>query len=77
MYSDIVACLDANQLVKLIKEADAYATAQHWVVNLFPTVTYNINQPWLKGYSGELMHWGGHDHYFARFWIDQSLKKAE
>ncbi len=77
MYSDIVACLDATQLVKLIKEADAYATAQHWVVNLFPTVTYNINQPWLKGYSGELMHWGGHDHYFARFWIDQSLKKAE
>jgi len=56
------------------KEADMYAMAKYWVVPILPSVTYHLYQPWLKGYSEESVTASGY--LFARWWIDQELKKA-
>lgn len=56
------------------KEADMYAMAKYWVVPILPTVSYILYQPWLKGYSEESV--GASGYLFARWFIDQNLKKA-
>ncbi len=62
---------DQAAFVAKIREADQYALEHHWKVRLFPIFTYNIWQPYLKGYSGELVggFGGGNMAYFARWWI--------
>lgn len=62
--------LDQEEQYRLVKEADAYATANYWCVMLPPYGTFNIFQPWLKGYSGETVT----AYYYARIWIDQNSK---
>ena len=39
---------------------------------------FNVTQPWVKGYSGELILGGNQFEYTfgARFWIDQELKES-
>jgi hypothetical protein len=68
---------NANDLAtakQVLIELDRYYLEHHWAVGTFPIVNYVIWQPYLKGYSGELLQWG-HGIYVARWWIDQSLKK--
>lgn len=74
LYYKSQASLDFDEVEKLMKEADAYARTQHWVVTLLPTVTSIMYQPWVKGHSGETIN-NRMNHYLARFWIDQNLKK--
>ncbi len=74
VYDDM--CLSLNTITDpaafaaKIKEADQYALEHHWKVRLFPFFSYNIWQPYLKGYSGELVggFGGGNMAYFARWW---------
>jgi peptide/nickel transport system substrate-binding protein len=79
VYDEILdrfnASLDREEAKRLVKEADDYAIRQHWSVVVVPRVTYNIWQPWLKGYSGELMQWNW-QYWYSRLWIDQDLKKS-
>ena len=65
---------DLSEAKKVLIELDKYYLQAHWNVITFPTVNNVFWQPFLKGYSGELLQWG-HGIYVARWWIDQSLKK--
>jgi hypothetical protein len=67
--------VDAAAAPKLCQEADMYAITHHWYVGLVPYNSFTIYQPWLKGYSGENTYWAKGS-YYARYWIDQDLKKA-
>jgi peptide/nickel transport system substrate-binding protein len=67
---------DEAEAQRVVREADRYYLEHHWTVNLFPLVNYNIWQPYLKGYSGELIFVFQQYWYWARLWIDQDLKKA-
>ncbi len=59
-----------------VREANQYATAQHWILWGGRVPQFSANQPWLKGYNGETTL-GGMDGnmIFSRLWIDQELKK--
>ena len=61
---------------RLMKEANQYATAQHWILWGGRVPQFNVHQPWIKGYNGET-DLGDMDHtmMFSRLWIDQELKK--
>ena len=60
----------------LIIEADMYVIKNHWYIWGGRAPQFNVNQPWLIGYNGE-MQMGNMDFngVFARLWIDQDLKK--
>jgi peptide/nickel transport system substrate-binding protein len=73
IFEKALATLDPAEQKKLIKEADAYATSQQWVISTLPPVSFNSYQPWLKGYSGESFA-RYQCVYSARLWIDQKLK---
>ena len=61
---------------RLMREANQYATAQHWILWGGRVPQFNVHQPWVKGYNGET-DLGDMDRtmMFSRFWIDQDLKK--
>ncbi len=52
LYEKFTASLSDAERSTLVHEAMMYAVAQHWAVNILPTVGYNLYQPWFKGYQG-------------------------
>jgi peptide/nickel transport system substrate-binding protein len=73
MCLNLESIVDPTELAQKIKEGDRYVAEHHWSIWLFPIVTYNIYQPYLKGYSGEQLNYMG---YYARWWTDQNQKKT-
>jgi peptide/nickel transport system substrate-binding protein len=54
---------------------DKYALEQHWSVSIYQTTDPVASQPWVKGFSGELMILGsGPGTNYARWWIDKGSK---
>lgn len=71
MCRKITAAKSLDELKQITVAADKYALEHHWKVRFFPIVTYNLYQPYLKGYSGELISGlGGDPSYYARWWKD-------
>jgi ABC-type transport system substrate-binding protein len=66
-----------DEAKRLSIEAERYALEQHWTVNTFPLAGPLFWQPWIKGYSGQVISSTQSPAYFlARWWIDQDLKKS-
>ena len=62
---------------RLTKEANLYAIAQHWEAVGPTSPQFNVAQPWVKGYNGEISL-GMQGQFLtltARVWIDQDLKR--
>jgi peptide/nickel transport system substrate-binding protein len=70
------AALTEDEAAAAFKAADKYALEQAWTIYVFPTNSYVIYQPYLKGYSGEAVMWDHWYYYTARWWIDQALKES-
>ena len=62
-----------DEVKRLCPEADMYALRQHWTINLFSKRAPLLWQPWIKEYSGEQVQTLKY-FYFARLWIDDSMK---
>ncbi len=75
MMVKLDATINLEEQMKLSRETDLYTIKQQWTVNLVPTVTYNVYQPWVKRYKGILLT-ERYGPIFARLWIDQALKKS-
>ena len=59
----------------LIQQADMYAFTHFFQVQALPTVENIAYQAWFKGWHGEVFgYWSKRS--FARYWIDQPLKKS-
>ena len=59
-----------------IREIDLYLAKNHVLVWSPKPPQFNVNQPWIKGYNGEIdLGWGDRSVIFSRIWIDQDLKK--
>lgn len=73
MFMAIQSSSDPAKMVQQLKEAQRYALEHHWGLMVAPqTVTYHIYQPYLKGYSGELVAgMGSVMGYYARSWLDK------
>lgn len=67
------AATTAADAARIFKELDRYFIEQHFMIMSVETNTYNLWQPYLKGYSGEALQWGQHM-VLARLWIDQNMK---
>jgi len=75
LAADFSAALDEDSSATKFVAVDKYSLEQVWVVNVFPTHSYIIYQPYLKGYSGEAVMWNNWFFFTPRWWIDQTLKK--
>ena len=62
---------------RLVREAAIYSTEQHWRLWGSRVPQFNVLQPWVIGYNGEV-DLGDMDRWVlvARFWIDSELKEA-
>ena len=74
IYEKIDKAKTVDELKSLIREADKYGIEQHWGISTFPVSIYTIYQPYLKGYSGEIL--GRNPGWiFSHLWIDKSTSK--
>ena len=62
---------------RLCREMDLRQAEMHWFIWGTEAPMFNANQPWVKGYNGE-MHLGVTEFnwIYVYMWIDQDLKKA-
>jgi peptide/nickel transport system substrate-binding protein len=74
MNANIRACTDEEEQRKMITEADMYYISQHWDINILPTVTFTLIQPWVKRYAKVSSVPIGQR--LSRIWIDQDLKNT-
>ena len=59
-----------------IREIDLYLAENHVLVWSPKPPQFNVSQPWIKGYNGEIdLGWGDRATIFSRIWIDQDLKR--
>jgi len=73
MIDKLSAATDMNTYKHLSVQADQYIIEHHWRVLTFMTVTYNMWQPRLHGYSGEAdANMFGAGYLWARLWVDQT-----
>ena len=77
LMTDISSSTDISEALRLFTEADRYALEQHWAITLTSNAVTIAWQPWIKGYSGELVQGNTEKaEVFARLWIDQVLKES-
>lgn len=75
LYEQYLKATTMDELKRLCVAMDKYALEQHWSICILPTWDPVALQPWVKGYSGELMILGSAPGFmYARWWIDLSLK---
>ena len=77
MVEEARAATTIEERMVLIKEIDRYITEEHWHIWGTRMPFFNLKQPWVIGYNGEL-DLGAQDRHpiAARLWIDSELKKA-
>jgi peptide/nickel transport system substrate-binding protein len=76
MYQKFLQSTDPEEARQLVNDCVKYALEQHWGINLFPIYSYNVFQPYLKGYSGEFVGRGALGWLWARLWINQNQKQS-
>jgi peptide/nickel transport system substrate-binding protein len=74
LVDQALAATTFDEAKRLCAEADQYALQQHWQISVFGTVSNIFWQPWVKENSGEFLIGALAPFYYARWWIDQSLK---
>ena len=77
MIDAATAATTLEDIIRLTKEANLYAVSQHWHIDgPGPVPQFNVAQPWVKGYNGELsIGVPGFTTLLTRLWIDQDLKQ--
>ena len=77
MVEEARAATTIEERMVLIKEIDRYITEEHWHIWGTRMPFFNLKQPWVIGFNGEL-DLGAQDRHpiAARLWIDSELKKA-
>ena len=79
-YDQAIAATTVDQVKAILAQRDEYFAQQHYAISLLQPMNFDLTQPWLKGYSGQLQGLFGSlgpsmlFFYPARFWIDPSLK---
>ena len=75
MYEAAVAATTIEEQRRLRIEADRYIIEKHWWIGGVRVPSFNVSQPWIIGYNGEIDGTIDPNQKFARLWIDQELKK--
>jgi ABC-type transport system substrate-binding protein len=82
-YTKALAATTEDEMKQIMRDMNERVVRQHFAISLLQPMVYNLYQPWLKGYHGQIhsvwMSMGGPSRlslYGARFWIDRKLKKS-
>ena len=76
LFETALATADVEEQQRMVRELDMYGIERHWVIWGPETPQFNVHQPWVKGYNGEIsLGVGQFNTPFTRLWIDQDLKK--
>jgi peptide/nickel transport system substrate-binding protein len=76
MYAKFQAATSEEECRVATREADDYIIANQWCIATPPRPSTTVFQPWLKGYSGEMLSEAFAPPTYARIFIDQELKKS-
>ena len=61
---------------RLLKAANMRIVEQHWIITGPIGSQFNVAQPWIKGYDGEIrIGEGNFSTLLTRVWVDQDLKR--
>ena len=71
------AAATLEDMIRLTTEANLYGLSQHWHIDgPGPVPQFNVAQPWIKGYNGEVsIGVGQFTTLLTRLWLDQDLKR--
>jgi ABC-type transport system substrate-binding protein len=79
LYPEALAATTTDQVKALLTQSCQIVTQQQFVISLLNPSSFNVYQPWLKGYSGQYFAMSGGasgpmmiGYYASRYWIDQS-----
>ncbi len=82
-YPKAMAANSIDEVKQVLRDANERVARQHYAISLLTPKSFDLCQPWLKGYNGQFGatcgHMGSPQRLFffpARFWIDQKLKKS-
>jgi peptide/nickel transport system substrate-binding protein len=67
LHDQMLAATDPPEAQKIFQQMDKRIIEQHYTIAAPETYSYMVWQPWLKGYSGEVLQWGQGIAY-ARMW---------
>jgi ABC-type transport system substrate-binding protein len=71
-----LAATTIEEQQRLVREADMYAMANHWLIWSPKLPFFVAYQPWVIGYNGEVELAKGETYtIFSRLWIDSRLKE--
>ncbi|UCC17744.1 MAG: ABC transporter substrate-binding protein [Dehalococcoidales bacterium] len=72
LVDEYLSAATEEEAKRIFKEACWRVLENHWAIQVFPLASYNVWQPYLKGYSGEIFDFRNLAFYTARLWIDQN-----
>jgi len=83
LVAKAMATTNVSDFKQVFSDVNKYVAEQHFVISVLTPKLFALYQPWLKGYNlqegatPQDASTGPHQNgfYFARFWIDQALKK--
>ena len=76
MYNALVATTDLEEQKRLVREMGMYAIEKHWQIWGPESPQFNVHQPWIKGYNGEItLGAGWYNPMMPYVWIDSEMKK--
>jgi len=82
LYAQTLSATSVDVYQKAFNDMNKYIAEQHFMISLLTPTTYNLYQPWFKGFSGQDDSVFGNSgprllgFYNARFWVDGTLKKS-
>jgi len=74
LRNDFISATDPAKAAKIYQKMDRRIIEQHYIIAPCEYNGYVLSQPYLKGYSGEILMWGA-GVIWSRLWIDQDMKK--
>ena len=76
LFDAAQAAATVDEQQRVIRELDLYLAENHMLVWSPKPPQFNVSQPWIKGYNGEIdLGWGDRATIFSRIWIDPDLKQ--
>jgi len=80
-YSRAMEATNTDEVKLILKDANEHVARQHYAISLLTPKTFDLCQPWVRGYNGQFGstcgHMGSPQRLFffpARFWIDRRVE---
>jgi peptide/nickel transport system substrate-binding protein len=76
LVAEYFAATTEDEASRIFVEVMWRVLENHWAIQVCPLASFNVFQPFIKGYSGEVLEFRNLPFYAARLWVDQGLKQS-